>query len=103
MMSVARLRTFWSSFGSSSIAETSHPTRRLRSASSVFRPAAVSATNALRPSSGSGVRFKPARLEVTELLLLPVGGGPTIGGSAAADTAELPEAEGTLAVVPAAP
>ena len=89
-----------------------------------------------------------AALEGTELLLLPVGGGPTIGGSAAADivealeprwvvpmhyrtprigfleteeefvermprverlqgsgfdTAELPEAEGTLAVVPAAP
>ena len=89
-----------------------------------------------------------AALEGTELLLLPVGGGPTIGGSAAADivealeprwvvpmhyrtprigflkteeefvermprverlqgsgfdTTELPEAEGTLAVVPAAP
>ena len=89
-----------------------------------------------------------AALEGAELLLLPVGGGPTIGGSAAADivealepcwvvpmhyrtprigfleteeefvermprverlqgsgfdTTELPEAEGTLAVVPAAP
>jgi L-ascorbate metabolism protein UlaG (beta-lactamase superfamily) len=89
-----------------------------------------------------------AALEGTELLLLPVGGGPTIGGSAAADIVEaleprwvvpmhyrtprigfleteeefvermprverlqgsgfdttgLPEAEGTLAVVPAAP
>ena len=89
-----------------------------------------------------------AALEGTELLLLPVGGGPTIGGRTAADivealeprwvvpmhyrtprigfleteeefvermprverlqgsgfdTTELPEAEGTLAVVPAAP
>lgn len=89
-----------------------------------------------------------AALEGTELLLLPVGGGPTIGGRTAADivealeprwvvpmhyrtprigfleteeefvermprverlqgsgfnTAEVPEAEGTLAVVPAAP
>jgi L-ascorbate metabolism protein UlaG (beta-lactamase superfamily) len=89
-----------------------------------------------------------AALEGTELLLLPAGGGPTIGGSAAEDivealeprwvvpmhyrtprigfleteeefvermprverlqgsgfdTTELPEAEGTLAVVPAAP
>ena len=88
-----------------------------------------------------------AALEGIELLFIPVGGGPTIGGEAAAaiversrprwvvpmhyrtprigfleteeefldrmprvhrlperfDTAELPEADGTLAVVPAAP
>lgn len=85
--------------GSSSIALTSQPSRRRRSSRSSVSPASVRLTRARRPSCGlrvahfgdfgqSALRPKQtAAIGAVDLLFIPSGGGPTIGGTAAAEIA----------------